>query len=131
MIKVACLTDAPEGVIAPTFRDAGYILLMDAETGAVLRALDRGAMSDVDLARFLAEEDCEAVITGPVEKAPFAILADEAFVTRYNGVGLTAPQALERMNAYALPMIIDEIGGDGACNNDEEGHRHHHHRCGT
>lgn len=57
--------------------------------------------------------DCEAVICGEIERSPFLILAEEGNVTRYNGNGLSAGQALEKMLRYDLPLIKEHLGGGG------------------
>lgn len=123
MMKIGCFLDKKDGVIADLFSETGYVVLIDAENYIVLSAFERGEMSQVDLARWVLEEDCEAIITGPLEEAPFEIIAEEGMITRYNGVGLEALESVRMMNAYRLKLIPDFIGGTG-CHSGEECHEH-------
>ena len=51
------------------------------------------------------------LLEGQLEHAPFVIVADEGRCTRYDGSGLPALLAVDKMNDYALPLITDFIGG--------------------
>ena len=124
MIRIACLLDRKDGVIAESYAAAEYVVLIDAETGDFLKEFARDGLSDVEFARRLVKEDPEAVITGGIEQGPFEILAEEAYITRYDGVGLAAPEAIRLMNAYRLKLIPDFIGGTG-CHSGGECHEHH------
>lgn len=123
MMKIGCFLDKKDGVIAEFFSETGYVVLIDAENDSVLSGFERGEMSQVDLARWVLEEDCEAIITGPLEEAPFEIIAEEGMITRYNGVGLEAMESVRMMNAYKLKLIPDFIGGTG-CHSGEGCHEH-------
>ena len=125
MIKIGCLLDKKDGVIAARFQDTGYICVLDAENEQLLKEFPRGEMTDIELARWVLEEDCEAIITGPMEQVPFEIVAEEGMITRYNGAGMTALDAVRRMNAYRLELIPDFIGGTG-CGAGGECHDHSH-----
>ena len=125
MIKIACLLEKKDGVVAWRFHDTGHICVMDAETGEVLRDFPRGDWTDEELARWVLREDCEAIITGPMERRPFEIVAEEGMITRYNGVGRRAPEAVRQMNACALDLIPDYEGGVG-CGAGGECHGHEH-----
>lgn len=124
MMKIGCFLEEKDGVIADEFSNTGYIVLIDAEECTVLSEFSRGDMSEVDLARWVLKEDCEAVITGPLKQDPFEIIAEEGMITRYNGVGLAAMESVKMMNAYRLELIPDFIGGTG-CHSGEGCHDHH------
>ena len=126
MIKIACLLDKKNGTVAGMFSDARHVVLIDAENGNVIKEFARGKLSDAEFARRIAEEDPEAVITGPMNREPFEILAEEFFITRYDGGGLKAGEAVRLMNAYRLRIIPDYIGGTG-CHSEGECHEHDHH----
>ncbi len=128
MMYIAAMTEGPgaDGIVAPVFADAGYLLILDGETGEVTASYARGGMDDCDLAGKIVEHDCEAVLCGPIEEDPFIIIADEGCVTRYQAGGLTAREALRRMNAYQLEMIPDFIGGTG-CGSGQESNCCHSH----
>lgn len=129
MMKIGCFLDRRDGVIAELFSKAEYVVVIDAENYTVLSAFERGEMTEVELARWVLKEDCEAIITGPLEQAPFEIIAEEGMITRYNGVGLEAMTSIRMMNGYRLDLIPDFIGGTG-CGSGGECHDHshdHHH----
>ncbi len=123
MIKTACLLDKENGTVPGLFSDAAYVVLIDAENGAVLKEFSRGRISDTEFARLIAKEDPEAVITGEINQVPFEILAEEYGITRYDGAGLKAEEAVRLMNRYRLRIIPDYIGGTG-CHSGGECHEH-------
>ena len=93
MIKTACLRGKKGGVIAARYSETGYVLLADAEELTEIGGFSREGMTDTEMAERFIEEDCEVIITGPIEKEPFEIIADRGMITRYNGVGLEAGEA--------------------------------------
>lgn len=123
MIRIACLLNKKNGVIAQTFEEAAHAVFIDAETGSILKEMPRMGMTDEEFAEALGEEKVEAVITGAIEKAPFNILAEKYWITRYDGVGLRISEAVRLMNEYRLRMITDHIGGTG---HHDHGHDHDH-----
>lgn len=129
MLKIALITDGPELVshVEKDFSSGTHLLIADAESSQLLRSIPRNRQSDLDLAREIVNEDCEAVICGPIEEQPFVIIADEGCATRYNGAGLHAMEAIEKMNDYDLSLITDFIGGTGCHSGDESNCGHHHH----
>lgn len=112
---IAALTDTGglSAVVSETFADAQFLLILDAETCDIVKTYDRGKSDDCALARLVVEHDCEAVLCGPIEKAPFVIIADEGGVTRYYASGLSVDNAVSDMLAYRLQMLPDFIGGTG------------------
>lgn len=125
MIRIACLLNKKNGVVADSFAEADHAVFIDAETGDFLKEFSRNKMTDAEFARKIAEEDPEAVITGEIEKEPFEVLAEEFWITRYNGAGLKTAEAVRLMNAYKLRIIPDFIGGTG-CHSGGECHDHDH-----
>lgn len=123
MIKIACLLNKKNGRVAGLFREANHAVFIDAETSRFLTELPRGGMTDEEFALRLAKEDPEAVITGPIERRPFEILAERYGITRYDGRGCRTGEAVRLMNAYRLPIIPDFIGGSG-CHSGEACHEH-------
>lgn len=128
MLKIAIATDGPmlDSEVCGRYAELSYLLIVDAESGKLLNRIERNGCSDVDMARQIVAEDCEAVITGPIEEAPFVIIADEGCCTRYNGAGLPVLLAVDKMNDYALPLLTDFIGGNGCHPGDESNCQHHH-----
>ena len=125
MIKIGCLLNKKNGVVAGTFSEANHVVIMDAESGDFLKEFARGKADDTELARMIAAEDPEAIITGELDKEPFEVIADEFMITRYYGAGLKASEALRLMNEYRLRIIPDYIGGTG-CGAGGECHDHSH-----
>ena len=123
MIKIACLLDKKNGKVADMFSDSCHAVVIDAENGKILRELPRGRVSDTEFARMIAAEDVEAVITGPMNKEPFEVIAEDYCITRYDGGGLKAGEAVRFMNEYRLRIIPDYIGGTG-CHSGGECHEH-------
>ena len=124
MIRTACLLDKKNGRVAYYFSDSCHALVIDAESGQILKELSRGKMSDADYARMIAAEDVEAVITGPLNKEPFEVIAEQYCITRYDGGGLKPGEAVRLMNEYRLKIIPDYIGGTG-CHSGGECHHDH------
>ena len=125
MIKIACLLDKKNGKVAYMFSDACHAVVIDAENGSILKELTRGRSSDAEFASMIAAEDVEAVITGPMNKEPFEVIAEQYCITRYDGGGLKASEAVRLMNEYRLRIIPDYIGGTG-CHSGGECHEHDH-----
>ena len=123
MIKIACLLDKKNGRVADLFSDSCHALVIDAENGKIIKEIPRGKASDTEFARTIAAEDVEAVITGPLNKEPFEVIAEEYCITRYDGGGLKAGEAVRLMNEYRLRIIPDYIGGTG-CHSGGECHEH-------
>lgn len=128
MLKIALITDGRDfdSLVSHSFSAGKYVLIVDAESGKLLRSIDRGANTDAQLSKIIVAEDCEAVISGPIEEAPFVILADEGCCTRYNGAGEPALLAVDKMNDYALPLLTDFIGGTGCHPGDASNCQHRH-----
>jgi len=124
MIKITCLLDKKDGKVPALFSDAGYAVVMDADTNTVLGEFSRESMNDEAFALRISKDDPEAVITGEIEEKPFVILAERFGITRYDGSGYGAQEAVKLMNAYRLRIIPDFIGGTG-CHSGEECHDHH------
>ena len=127
-MKIAVML-AQEPVVATDFSTAKRLQIYDVpENGGestLLCEVARDCLDDEALALRIVEEDCEAVLCGPIEEAPFVILADQGCVTRYHAVGLSAAEAIAKMEQYALDMITDFIGGTG-CHSGEGCHEHPH-----
>ena len=127
-MKIAVML-AQEPVVAEDFSAAKRLQIYDVpdEGGKSTLVCDvaRDCLDDEALALRIVEEDCEAVLCGPIEEAPFVILADQGCVTRYLAVGLSAQEAIAKMEAYELDMIPDFIGGTG-CHSGEGCHEHPH-----
>jgi predicted Fe-Mo cluster-binding NifX family protein len=104
------------GAVSEQFETCLYLLLVETESGTVEAVASDGADR---LADIMIERDCEAVITGSFTPEIFNVIAD-ACITRYCGGGLTAGEALARMEDDALEYIR-YADGDDSCHGDHGG----------
>ena len=112
---IGIMTDKPEmdGKIPALFADSRYLLIVNPDTRAIEAKYSSDGTGGISFARKLIEHDCEAVLCGELDREPFLIIADEGCITRYNGIGLSAADALKAMTEDRLPFIKDCIGGTG------------------
>lgn len=126
-IKIAVALDdrGPLGVVPEYFAGTGQLLLVESGLGAVREVLRRDGAADAELARKILDWNCECVLCGQLEEAPFLIIADEGCVTRYNAAGLSLENALRAFRENKLELIRDYLGGRGCQSAGEE----HDRRC--
>lgn len=115
------------GAVSERFEECRYLLMI--ETDAMSCEAIEKTGDALALARTIVDRDCEAVITGSLTPEIFNVIAD-ACVTRYQGGGLTAAEALDRMEKNDLDYIryADEhgvcpgehSGGECNCGLDED-----------
>lgn len=122
-MNIAITTTGPtlESPVAASFAQSPYLLIVDVESmtyTVIAHAVAPG--SDASLARTILEHNCEAVITGALSPAAFALLAD-AMVTRFRADNRTGREALVAMDNRGLELIRS-AEGTGSCAGD-----HHHH----
>lgn len=111
--------------VSEKFESCRWLLLIETDTMAI-EAIENNGEGEA-LAEKIIDRDCEAVITGSFTPEVFNLIAG-ACITRYNGVGLTASEALERMDKNCLDYIRyadenDTCHGDhsgGVCNCGED-----------
>ncbi|ADW17601.1 hypothetical protein Despr_1446 [Desulfobulbus propionicus DSM 2032] len=109
-----------DSAVTDEFARALYLLLVNVETMTCIpieHTMSPG--SDCELARIVLTHRCEAIITGTLTEAAFAILADDG-VTRYRARNMTAREALDAMERRELDLIRN-ADGSGACSGS-----HHH-----
>lgn len=124
-MKIALMLDSagPDATVADTFDEATHTLIREME-GDIPDAIRRNGTPG-EAARFIVEQDCEAVVSGVYHNPVlFEELAGRG-VTRYLGAGLAAEDALAAMDAGRLGLIPDYVGGTGC-----GGHDHGHRECG-
>lgn len=123
-MKIAVATDGNSLVspVAQEFVKSTHLLIVDMES-MDFQAFENDGQKDetgLEMAKIVKEYDCEAVITGHIEGEAFELLAGEQ-ITRYNGAGYTAEEALNLMEKLQLELISDYNGSVGAF---------HGHSCG-
>lgn len=127
-IAICCERDDAEGLVAKDFENSPYLLLIDSKKNVIYRVCEKVDPGNLAFADVIVEEDCEAVICGPIEKEAFEKLAD-AGVSRFEGSGRKAQRAYLYFLRNQLPLIRDYIGGPGpvghshdfSCEEREEG----------
>jgi len=135
MLKVAVsTTGATAGSVIPSrFLDATHLLIIDAETDDFLGMFDGTGLTPAERSLYFAykaaEFDCEALLCGELEPEAFSVLAEENCITRYMAAPHSASEGIRLMNAYALPLITDYIGGDGCPDIHPDNCDHHHDHC--
>ncbi len=124
-IAICCETDNADGLVAADFQRAAWLLLVDTEKEAVYDAVRKQDEENLLFAAKIIDEKCEAVICGPIEKAPFEIMAN-AGVSRFDGSGRKAQRAYIRFRRNQLPLIRDYIGGPGPVGHSHDFSCHEH-----
>jgi predicted Fe-Mo cluster-binding NifX family protein len=123
-MKVAVTSDKNnmKGKVPKRYNEANYLLIIETDTGEIIQTYERNHFANADIlfGQKTVEWDCEAIICGEIEREPFAVLAEEGSVTRYNGTGCTIEEALKRMETYQLQCITDHIGGTGCPSHHHE-----------
>jgi predicted Fe-Mo cluster-binding NifX family protein len=130
-MKIAISTnkDNLDGTIEERFSISQFLLILEIDDDTLSMKLNKSYefnISETDLARIIIQEDCEAIISGILSTDAFNILALGG-VTRFDGTGLSAAEAIERMHAYELNYfknaeneLEDSHNHIGSC----EGHKH-------
>ncbi len=105
--------------VSKSFENCRWLLFVETDDLSIDAVRKTEDTSPEDLAKMVAERDCEAVITGSLTPTIFDIIAD-ACVTRYCGAGLTVKDAIEKMDHYTLEYIRNADGTD-TCQSDHGG----------
>ena len=117
MLKVAVATvgGMTNSEVPALFEEATHLLLMDGDTGTLMQVFcaevrtDDGHNAGEQFADTVVKWDCEALLCGELEAEPFSILAEKNSVTRYMAAGLTASEAIQKMNRYELYFLDEPI----------------------
>ncbi len=113
-IAVAANGRTLESPVSEEFSSCGYLLIVNTDTLEFKAIENKG--DSVKLAHCIDENNCEAVITGILAPEAFEIIAGDC-VTRYDGRGIPAREALILMEKYALKLIRNPEGTD-SCNSE-------------
>ncbi|MGI5900950.1 MAG: NifB/NifX family molybdenum-iron cluster-binding protein [Desulfitobacteriia bacterium] len=112
-IAVATEGNSLDSLVAEEFEKCSHLLVVDFEDFS-FEAYENNTDQDsfaMRIAKIVVDTDCEAVITGSIEQPAFDTFVI-AQVTRYNGAGIPAKEALIKMDNYELDIIRDFKGGD-------------------
>ncbi len=111
-ISVA-ISNTKDYMIPQELNQARYLVIVDVDKMAIISTI-QGEESNRDV--FFAEQtvkwDCEAIISGQIEMEAFEVLAKNC-VSRFQGSGFNAMEAVDLMEKYRLPIIRDYEGGNG------------------
>jgi len=135
-MKISIATTGKQGnsMIPSKLSTAKELFIVDVDNLEVLQIYDAPPLDrDIAFAKYTVEHDCEAIICGQIKREAFNILYEEG-VSRYNGTGKTANEAIRALLDYKLNMITDCIGGTGCvgsssggeCHDHEHDHEHGH-----
>ncbi len=105
--------------VSEKFEECLYLLIvnMDDLSITVIKNDESFESSpEKSLANEILKYDCEALITGNMEKTAFDILAD-ACVTRFLGAGYSIEKVLELMEKRSLKLIRSYDGTDSCGGN--------------
>lgn len=106
--------------VSEKFEKYLYLLIInmnDLSITAIKNDESFGNSSGENLANEVLKYDCEAIITGNIESAPFDILAD-AGVSRFLGIGHSVQKSLELMEKRSLEYIKTYDGKDSCGGHD-------------
>lgn len=109
-IAVAAAGRTLEDRVADTFEDSPFLLIVETDDGSceVFWNPEQGG-AGLALTREIMRQDCEAVISGSIEKPAWQELMI-AQVTRYLAVDCSAGEALRLMDANELDFIVAPKG---------------------
>ena len=119
-IAIAVDGDSLNSPVSEQFENCSNLLIVNVgnlDVRVIPNPETEGEVVGDRLAKELLKHDCEAVITGLIKLPAFDIIADGC-MTRYNGVGHNAAEALELMNNYSLALVRDANGGAGCVDDD-------------
>lgn len=111
-LKIALTTKGKtlESKVSKHFRTCAYLLVVETNDLSITifpNDNDENIDAALKLTDIIIKQDCEAVITGEIERAPLNILAD-ACVSRYTGVNLTVRDSLQLLEEQKLSIIRGE-----------------------
>lgn len=122
-MKIAVTTDGNtlEDLVAEEFEKSAFLLIVETDNLSykVYKTDTQTDGSGLAMAQKIVDEDCEALICGPIDEPAFEIIAD-ACITRYLGANYPAATALERMARHQLALIPAYNGEE----RDSESHEH-------
>jgi len=105
-IAIAANGNTLEDSIPDTFEESAFLLIVETDDGSYEAFKNPQGKGSAGLAmtREIIKHDCEALISGSIEKQAFDVLM-KAQVTRYMGANCRATDALHLMDANKLVFI--------------------------
>jgi len=125
-IAISSNSNDIQGLVAERFGMSKYLLFLDFDDDTLelktVKGIEMPGLEEV-AANLIAEEDCEALISGVLDTKAFYILADRQ-ITRYNGTGLIVSDAVEKMHRALLPLFSHAENEEGF--NESHANKHEH-----
>jgi predicted Fe-Mo cluster-binding NifX family protein len=105
-IAVAANGSTLEDLVPGTFEESPYLLIVETDDGSyeAFKNPEEGGGAGLAMTREIIKRDCEALISGTIEKPAFKELMI-AQVTRYLAANCNATEALRLMDANQLDFI--------------------------
>lgn len=126
-VAVAINGNTLEDLVAEEFEKSACLLIVETDdlSYEVYQNQEQIDGSGLAMAQKVFDEDCEALISGSIEKLAFEIIAD-AYITRYLGANYPAKIALELMENNQLELIQEYNGKEWDPNNCENDFEYMH-----
>lgn len=120
-MKIAATADGKnrDAVICPAFETSPYLLIFETDTGEITDIIENNGVDGVKFVNAMVRNNCEALVCGPIQSQAFEMISS-ACITRYNGVGLHAGEAVWRAETNNLEYIRDYEGGTGCDEHENE-----------
>jgi len=107
-MKIAIAADGAtmDSLVPDNFEESAFLLVVETDDGSfeAFKNPEGQGGAGMAMTREILKQDCEAVISGSIEKEAFEELA-AAQITRYMGASRSAADALNLMDTYKLDII--------------------------
>lgn len=97
-----------EDKVINAFDQSPFLIVYESEDGS-FSIIEHDLKKDpegIEMANWVVEHRCEALLTGEIEKKPFYIIADGG-ITRFKADGMKISEAISKMEARTLAYIRD------------------------
>ena len=110
-IAVAVDSLAPDAMVADVYEESTALFVVETDDNTIVEVVEGPDMEEYLMTMLM--KDCEAVVCTPcIGEDAFEPIA-RAGLTRYNGSGLPALEAVQRALKNELDLICDFEGGTG------------------
>lgn len=126
-MQIAVMSSRPdiEGTVPDRFEDSPALIIWETDTEEIVSAYT--GESAGEYAARIAASEAEAVVCGKhIGKECFEPIAD-ACISRYDGTGMSVPEAAYAALMNRIPMIPEYEGGPGCGSGKGECDPEHHH----
>ena len=105
-IAIAANGSTLQNLVPDTFEESAFLLIVETDDGSyeAFKNPEVEGSAGLAMTREILKHDCEALISGSIEKQAFEVLM-KAQVTRYMGANCRAADALRLMDVNQLDFI--------------------------